>query len=60
MTYKVDMYEKGKWTTKCTSDIEDKDTFTYIANVTDYEYRIICDGKDVTKQYQKTKQSRKK
>ena len=55
LTYRIDCLEKGVWVTKCTTGIEDAETFNYIANATEYKYRILCDGKDVTKNYKAKK-----
>ena len=49
--YRVEYVKRGKWVPVLQTDIEDKDTFGFIANTEDYQYRILCDGVDVTSRY---------
>ena len=54
MKYKVEYVKRGKWVTVLQSDMEDKDTFALVANTEEYQYRILCDGADVTHLYKKS------
>ena len=49
--YRIECREGGKWVAKCSTDVEDIKQFQSIANATAHEYRIISDGKDITKIY---------
>jgi len=59
MKYIVERYERGVWVPKCSMNFEDIDTFRIIAGVTEYQYRITKDGKDVTDKYRKNRQKSK-
>ena len=52
--YVVECVKRGKWTPVCHTDFEDKGTFELVANATEYQYRILLDGADITARYQKT------
>ena len=47
--YHVGRNERGQWITLMQCDFEDKQYFKLIAQSS--QYRIMCDGKDVTKKY---------
>ena len=51
--YRVEGIRRGKWVCLCHTDIEDKDTFRFVANAEEYQYRVLCDGEDVTYKYKK-------
>jgi len=51
--YKVEYIKRGKWVPVLQTDIEDKDTFGLVAKAVEYQYRILCDGVDVTHKYKK-------
>jgi len=51
--YKVEYIKRGKWVPVLQTDIEDKDTFGLVAKAEEYQYRILCDGEDVTETYKK-------
>ena len=52
MKYLVEYVKAGKWVPVLCTDIEDVDTFKMVANVTEYQYRILYEGKDITERYQ--------
>ena len=49
--YRVEYIKRGKWVPVLQTDHEDTDTFGLIANAEEYQYRILCDGVDVTEKY---------
>jgi hypothetical protein len=49
--YRVDCVKRGKWVPVLQSDLEDRDTFGFVANADECQYRILCDGADVTESY---------
>ena len=51
--YIVECVKHGKWVPLLQTDCEDKDTFGHIANSVEYQYRILRDGEDVTREYKK-------
>lgn len=51
--YRVEYIKRGKWVSVLQSDMEDTDTFRLVANSEEYQYRILCDGADVTENYKK-------
>ena len=53
MKYRVEYIKRGKWIPVLRTDIDDKDTFTLVANTDECQYRILCDGVDVTEHYKK-------
>ena len=53
--YTVERYVGGKWSPRAGYEEEDRKLFESIAAVEEYRYRILLDGKDITKQYIKHK-----
>jgi len=51
--YRVEYVKRGKLVPVLQTDMEDADTFRMVANAEDYQYRILCDGEDVTEIYKK-------
>jgi len=51
--YMVEYTNHGKWIPVLQTDIEDIDTFELVANAAECQYRILCDGEDVTQSYKK-------
>jgi hypothetical protein len=51
--YRVERVKRGKWVPMLQTDMEDKDAFGLVANAEEYQYRILCDGADVTDRYKK-------
>jgi len=49
--YRIEYVKRGKWVPVLQTDHEDIDTFGLVANAVEYQYRILCDGKDVTRNY---------
>ena len=49
--YRVEYVRRGKWVPVLQTDIEDADTFGLVAKAEDYQYRVLCDGEDVTEIY---------
>jgi len=49
--YRVEYIKRGKWVPVLQTDHEDADTFGLVANAEEYQYRILCDGEDVTANY---------
>jgi len=53
--YIVERKRVRKWIPVCRYQSEDKERFVEIVNVEDYEYRIMHEGKDITKNYRRKK-----
>lgn len=51
--YRVEYIKRGVWVPVLQTDIEDKDTFELVSNTPEYQYRILCDGVDVTQYYKR-------
>ena len=51
--YVVECVKRGQWVPVCHTDHEDKSTFELVANAEEYQYRILCDGEDITYKYKK-------
>lgn len=51
--YRVDYFKLGKWVPMLQTDHEDKMNFGFVANAEEYQYRVLCDGEDVTYKYKK-------
>ena len=54
MKFRVERYEGGDWVAKMHYCSENKDDFKIIANVTEFQYRIMCGDKDVTDKYRRS------
>ena len=50
-TFIVERINRGRWVPLMQTDLEDTHTFELIANAEEYQYRILRDGEDVTKNY---------
>lgn len=51
--YRVEYIKRGRWVPVLQTDFEERDTFEMIAGATEYEYRILRDGIDVTEEYKR-------
>ena len=51
--YRVEYIKRGQWVPAVQTDIEDTDTFGFVANADERQYRVLCDGVDVTERYRK-------
>lgn len=51
--YRVEYIKRGKWVTILQTDMEDADTFGFVAGAEENLYRVLCDGADVTANYKK-------
>jgi hypothetical protein len=49
--YRVEYIKRGQWVPVLHTDYEDPDTFGFVANSDERQYRILCDGADVTERY---------
>lgn len=49
--YRIMYFKRGQWVPVLQTDFEEKDTFEMIANMKEYQYRILRDGVDVTVEY---------
>jgi hypothetical protein len=49
--YRVEYTKRGQWIPVLQTDHEDAVTFGFVANANERQYRILCDGADVTESY---------
>ena len=53
MQYTVERHQDGRWVPKASYQCEERAVFESVAAVTEYRYRIMLDGKDVTAAYRR-------
>ena len=49
--YRVEYIKRGRWVPAVHTDYEDQATFEFVANAEGRQYRVLCDGVDITSKH---------